>query len=1094
MPQHRCTSSYLLAIAMLLLSIVQLTTTSSSSLLAFTMKLREDCQEMSSTSQCHCSPVLTDFEIACPGQGIDPKIMIRIRQNNYVQINCHHIDPSEYSLLPKMNIGSNPMVQISQCPLPPLQPIQSIIQRLGITQVNALLFESGELGGSLSRLHFRGLHDLGRLRLSSNGLSTLPEDVFADLKNLTWLDLRSNKVELPQNIFTSLENLNFLELGHNNLQDLPPGIFRNQKKLIHLNLWSNNLTNLSKDAFEGVYSITDLDLSANNIVTFRPDVFSYLKNLTTINLNGNYFKSLPEGLFAENKNLSLFRLNNNRVPLKHLPSGLLSNLPNLREVRLSCDLETIPPNIFANSTSIRNITISGNNLTELPYMLFADQIELIDLDLTRNKLLSLPEDIFQNTRNLIVLRLSHNQLTNVTGETFNSLENLEFLYMDNNNLLTISSKAFGHTRKLSYINMENNQIHLRESFFGLLEEGDQIEISSPFQDLPELRTLNLRNNSIRHIFTDWRMNNLKLENLDLSHNNINMITDNDLLYLSRRIFVNLTHNNITRINFSGIDYLDLNLSEQKIQAAVSYNPLFCDCEPLFFLQYLNGHLGSQLKDALKISANHLECSGPENLKGRLVQDLSPMELLCPLEYERNRCPVGCECMVRTFDRVLILNCSNAGFTEIPALPTLNTASSNGTELYVEHNRLTSLPNITSPGFEEVIRLYAAFNNISQVSVQNLPKNLKTLDLSHNKLNLLNSSILEFFNKSKSLNSVSLSANPWTCECDSKPLLEFVQLNFKKIPDLKQMVCLSGEKFQSLSISAICPFEENLVIAMSMLVAIIGLTLGTLAALYYKYQVEIKVWLYAHNMCLWFVTEEELDKDKKYDAFLSYSHQDEDLVADYLVPELENGPTPFKLCLHLRDWVVGEFIPTQIVRSVDESRRTIVVLSPNFIESVWGRMEFRAAHTAALNEGRARVIVIIYGDIGNVDDLDPELRAYLKMNTYVKWGDPWFWDKLRYAMPHPSNNISGLVKTALKSSTDDKLELIKPSPVTPPLTTPPAEQAGKNPLMVKLNGGNPMMTNGNGVQPYYLNGKLPNGHNGHINGAYIINTNAKQSDV
>ncbi|XP_055906908.1 protein toll [Eupeodes corollae] len=1092
MTQNRCISSVLLAISMIFLSIVQMTAFSSSSRLAFTMKMREDCQDMSRTSQCYCSPMLNEFEIACPGQGIDPKIMIRIQQNHHVQIDCYHIDSSEYSLLPKMYIGSNPTLQMRQCPLPPMQPFQSIIARLGITQVTGLLFESGELGGTLSRVHFKGLNDLRRLRLSSNGLSTLPEDVFADIKNLTWLDLHSNKVELPQLIFAGLENLNILELGHNNLQDLPPGIFRHQKKLIHLNLWSNNLTNLSKEAFEGVSSITDLDLSANNIVTFRPDVFTHLKNLTNINLNGNYFQSLPEGLFAENKNLSMFRLGNNRVPLKKLPSGLLSNLPNLREVRISCDLETIPPKTFANSTAIRNITITDNNLTELPYILFADQIELIDLDLSRNKLTSLPEDIFHNTRNLIVLRLSHNQLTNVSGETFSSLENLEILFMDNNNLLTVSSKAFSRTQKLSYINMENNQIRLHESFNTLI--GDQFDISSPFQSLLELRTLNLRNNSIRHIFNDWRLTNLKLEYLDLSYNHINMITENDLLYLSRQIFVNLTHNNISRINFSGVDFIDLDPLEQKIQAAVSYNPFYCDCEPLFFVQYLNGYLGKEMRDALKISAKNLECSGPENLKGRLVQDLSPMELLCPLEYERERCPEGCECMVRPFDRVLILNCSNARFTKIPILPTLNTPNSNGTILYVENNNLSSLPNLTAPGYANVVHLYAAHNNISQIDVQNLPKNLRTLDLSYNKFIALNSSVLEYFNKSKTIQSLSLSQNPWLCECESKGLLEFVQWNFKKIPDLKLMLCSSGEKFQALSISTICPFEENLVIAMSMLIALIGLTLGVLAALYYKYQVEIKVWLYAHNMCLWFVTEEELDKDKKYDAFLSYSHQDEDLVADYLVPELENGPTPFKLCLHLRDWVVGEFIPTQIVRSVDESRRTIVVLSPNFIESVWGRMEFRAAHTAALNEGRARVIVILYGDIGNIDDLDPELKAYLKMNTYVKWGDPWFWDKLRYAMPHPSNNISGLVKTALKSSTDDKLELIKPSPVTPPLTTPPAEQAGKNPLVAKLNGTNGAIPNGNGVQPYYLNGKLPNGHNGHINGAFIINTNAKQSDV
>ncbi|XP_023298900.1 protein toll-like isoform X1 [Lucilia cuprina] len=1063
-------------------------------------KLREECMELAAKSQCECIPILSDIQIECPVN--DPKLTIKIRPGDHVMIECNNINYKDYKLLPNMAIGNTSQVQIQGCPLPGHFTIATIPQQLGVKHYTTLLFDNNnDLGTNITREHLSGLHGLRRLRFSSSRLLHMPQDLFSDnsLRNLTWLDLRSNNVDLPVDIFAKLENLIFIELGYNHLKSLPQGIFRKQHKLQVLNLWSNELRNLTKNIFEGITSLTDLDLSNNGIETFRHDIFELLTNLTNISLNSNHFRSLPEGLFKKNKNLSQIRLTNNRVPLRSLPSEFFANLPHLNDVRLSCDLESVPGNIFSNSTAITMISMTGNKLSNLPAELLESQENLVDLDLSYNELYNLPEELFKNTRKLTKLKLSHNQLTEIQRELFSSLTNLKTLDLSNNRLTTIHLSAFASTQSIQEINLENNQLTLSEPYGGVLE-GLQNVLGSPFQYVNNLRKLNLRNNSIMYIYQDWKFQLLELQELDLSYNNITTMDENDLQFLTKHeLKINLTHNQLRMVNLQSIETLQIPQDKKKIFMDLNNNPIQCDCVLLSFVQYLRGEKARDVRDVIKLDTENLFCNQPENLKEKPVKYINPMDLLCPFDHEGTnpkRCPRGCSCWVRSLDKVLMVNCSNGNFTKIPALPRIEQFKLAGTELYLENNELMKLPLAKTPGYSDVTKLFLAGNNLTSIDSTHLPAQLTELDVRNNRLEYFNISTIHFLNDSRSLNTLHLSENPWMCDCEAKPFLMFAQNKFKLIRDFSKMTCsnfMETKYFNELSVNDICS-DNELYIAVSIVISLVGLLVGSLAALYYKYQKEIKIWLYAHNLCLWFVTEQELDKDKKYDAFISYSHKDEKFIADYLVPQLENGTPPFKLCVHVRDWMVGECIPDQIVRSIDDSRRTIVILSQNFIESVWAKMEFKAAHQASLNEGRARVIVILYGDI-DVDNLDSDLKAYLKMNTYLKWGDPWFWSKLRYAMPHSANDLKGLVKTPLKGSTDDKLELIKPSPVTPTLTTPPGETT-KNPLVAHLNGvGAPqtavMFANGK-TPSYYTNGKTT--PNCHINGAFIINTNAKQSDV
>lgn len=148
-----------------------------------------------------------------------------------------------------------------------------------------------------------------------------------------------------------------------------------------------------------------------------------------------------------------------------------------------------------------------------------------------------------------------------------------------------------------------------------------------------------------------------------------------------------------------------------------------------------------------------------------------------------------------------------------------------------------------------------------------------------------------------------------------------------------------------------------------------------------------------------------DDGKLYDAFLSYSLMDENLVLGELAPRLEFGSPKYKLFLPYRDSLAaengmfeGKGANEALLQGAQQSRRTIIVCSANFLQNEWQRLEWRSAHQQLFKDPRKTIIFVCLGDVEQRRDLDVEMRFAMKKSPCLKWGEKLFWKKLYFAMP------------------------------------------------------------------------------------------------
>lgn len=645
--------------------------------------------------------------------------------------------------------------------------------------------------------------------------------------------------------------------------------------------------------------------------------------------------------------------------------------------------------------NVQKLVITFNNVHKIAPGAFEDMVLLEELRLNNNLLSSIGRHTFKGLQYLSYLSLANNRLKGINRSGFKQLINLRYLDLRENYLREIDIKSIFEIRHLVFLEVSNNK----------LSEGNIYRTSSPRIGGPEVKVYGRRNGFIK--IPLWFCQLSHAENhVDLSENNITFdavigqIKDMQSVVSEahggfRKVTLNLSRNAISSLNFSlPANQLHTLFSVIKmIKMDLSDNPIVCDCHSYVLYNYLS----SVTKDIHASAFSTWKCAEPKNLLGIPILKIPKHDFLCPVTIED--CPNSCLCYKLGFNQLIYVDCSFLNMSSAPqSLP------SHVFRLNLRGNVIASLSGIFDysnyPYLEEID---VSNNKIKAFPGTFPPHNLWNLTVFYLHSNEL-SSLPDYFDEFK-IKEITLGGNFFQCDCHAKRLVQWLKDNKKTVKDITNVKCSTGEVKGKLMINVrklelICELSsaEKEAISVGIITFIISVAIISVV----KFRTEAKVILYSRfNWHPFDRRDEDNDiEDKLYDAFVSYSSYDYDWVLENLLPKLETREHPYRLCLADKDFLPSESIIENICRCVRYSRRMIVILTKNYVQSEWCKMEFAEAHHRVINDRKMYLVILRFNGVNN-DELNDAMRSYVKTNTYIEVKSAWLWERLLYSMPMSS---------------------------------------------------------------------------------------------
>ena len=388
-----------------------------------------------------------------------------------------------------------------------------------------------------------------------------------------------------------------------------------------------------------------------------------------------------------------------------------------------------------------------------------------------------------------------------------------------------------------------------------------------------------------------------------------------------KLYVDLSKNEIKHISYTTLleaeeSLIVYNFPEllHKIEVDVSENPLECDCQNFDLFRHLDS-LTSERQ--FKISFDSLATKWFKFTKAlktgkkmcQTTENSVHFSCTFPSENLPDHCPKSCVCSYIPFTSLsdynghIIIDCSRSEKMSLPDfIPSkLGINEIKTISLNLSHKALSSWNSLHKiPGFFNVTELDVSYNNLTRMP-QNLKSDwltqtsLKKIHLDHNFITNFKTETIDQKHLD-GLEELWLGDNPYSCDCDSELLYNFISQNSAKISD-RDSVFLNCENgnikiSQYNDTSDFCSKWENpdIAIAVGLPAFLVALVILILLVLFLTYRETIYILIYNNPWFRsWLFLYDDESDNKNFDVFISYSHFDKDFVEDFMVPKLEDDP-------------------------------------------------------------------------------------------------------------------------------------------------------------------------------------------------------------